>query len=714
MHLLQAKAGSVSDGSEAVDLGQTPGDIVFLTAADTEIASMALARRRCGPSFPSVRVANYLQLSHPMSVDLYVEQIVGQAKLVVARLLGGRSYWSYGVEQIAEGCRRHAVPVAFLPGDDQPDEDLSESSTVDSATYHRLWQYCIHGGPDNAYQFLQCAADSAGFGTDWLEPRPLLRAGIYWPTLETPDLVQLRTQWRAGAPVAAIVFYRALLQASNLSPVDALIDALAELGVNALPIFCASLKDPLSAELIETLLDESGAGVILNTTGFAVSSPGQRRKATPFDAACCPVLQVVLASGTESGWRTETRGLSARDIAMNVALPEVDGRVLSRAIAFKAEAEFDALCECAIVNHAVEPSRVQFVAALAANWLHLRAAPPSARRVALVLANYPNRDGRLGNGVGLDTPAGTVNALRALAANGFDVDQIPPDGDALIAHLMAGPTNAATDGREIRETLTADDYHTYFERLPDALQAAVTARWGAPEDDPFYLMDGQAFALPVLRCGSAIVGLQPARGYNINPTETYHDPDLVPPHGYFAFYLWLRHHAGVHAVVHMGKHGNLEWLPGKALALSEACYPEALLGPMPHVYPFIVNDPGEGTQAKRRAQAVIIDHLTPPLTRAESYGPLAELERLVDEYYEASGVDPRRLALLRREILELANREGLASDCGIVAEDAPDDALGKLDNYLCELKELQIRDGLHIFGESPTGPQLTDLLVALT
>ena len=210
-----------------------------------------------------------------------------------------------------------------------------------------------------------------------------------------------------------------------------------------------------------------------------------------------------------------------------------------------------------------------------------------------------------------------------------------------------------------------------------------------------------------------MVGIQPARGYNIDPSASYHDPDLPPPHGYLAFYGWLRREFGAHAIVHMGKHGNLEWLPGKALALSADCLPEAVLGPLPHIYPFIVNDPGEGAQAKRRAAAVIVDHLTPPLTRAETYGPLSELERLVDEYYEAAGLDPRRMAYLRGEILALSARLGLDRDIGIGPADDADAALGKLDNHLCELKELQIRDGLHVFGQAPAGDQLTDLLVAL-
>ncbi len=251
------------------------------------------------------------------------------------------------------------------------------------------------------------------------------------------------------------------------------------------------------------------------------------------------------------------------------------------------------------------------------------------------------------------------------------------------------------------------DYQSYVQ-IPDG----IAQRWGAAEDDP-HCVDG-AFRLPLIQLGNVFIGIQPARGYNIDPVKTYHDPDLVPPHDYLAFYRYLRKIAQIDAIVHFGKHGNLEWLPGKALALSEACYPEAMLGPLPHLYPFIVNDPGEGTQAKRRASAVIIDHLTPPLTRAESYGPLRDLELLVDEYYEAAQLDPRRCRDLRDRILDLAQGSGMAEDCGIAKTDDADTALAKLDNQLCELKELQIRDGLHIFGRSPGGTERDALLVALT
>jgi cobaltochelatase CobN len=298
---------------------------------------------------------------------------------------------------------------------------------------------------------------------------------------------------------------------------------------------------------------------------------------------------------------------------------------------------------------------------------------------------------------------------------------MPEDAAALMAGLSGGVTNDpdVLEQRAVGETLPVADYRRFLDALPAEVREAVCGRWGEPEDDPF-VRDGR-FLLPARRHGNVVVAIQPARGYAIDPVRSYHDPALVPPHAYLAFYAWLRGAGGggaeggfgAHAVVHFGKHGNLEWLPGKSLALSEACFPEAALGPLPNLYPFIVNDPGEGTQAKRRSAAVVIDHLTPPLTRAESYGPLRELEMLVDEYFEAASVDPRRLPILRDRILEMSAAAGLDVDCGISRDDDPDTALLKLDNHLCELKEMQIRDGLHVFGVSPEGALLHNLAVAL-
>jgi cobaltochelatase CobN len=718
MHLLAARRGAIEDGSAAVDLAQSPGEIVVLSAADSELASLAAAQRRlvdADPDWPSLRLASLLKLRHNFSVDLYIESVVAHARLVVARLLGGRGYWPYGVERLVETCRERGTALALLPGDDREDPDLAGLGTVGDGDSRLLWRYLVEGGPANAEQFLRVASRLVGRDTETRPPAPLLRAGLYSPGLAAPSLDDIRAGWREGQAIAALVFYRALVQAANTAPVDALVGALAARGLNPLPLFAQSLKDPEAAAVLGEILAAAPPDIVLNATAFSVAAPGAERAATVFDAADCPVLQVVFSGAEETAWRDGTRGLDARDVAMNVVLPEVDGRVLTRAVSFKRGVRREPLTEADLVEYATVADRVAFVADLARNWVRLRRKEPAERRVAIVLANYPNRDGRIGNGVGLDTPAATAGVLAALSAAGYRVEDAPESGDALVARLLAGPTNGDPT-RPAEETLSRADYAAFFASLPRAVQDRVSERWGAPERDPFFRegrLDCGAFAIPAFRLGNVAVGLQPARGYNIDPAASYHDPDLVPPHFYLAFYAWLADGFRADAVVQMGKHGNLEWLPGKALALSAECFPEAALGPMPHLYPFIVNDPGEGAQAKRRAQAVVVDHLTPPLTRAESYGKLAELERLVDEYYEAASSDPRRLKPLAAEILDVAGSAGIAAECGIAPGEAADAALGKLDGYLCELKEMQIRDGLHVFGRSPEGGKLVDLLVAL-
>lgn len=723
MHLLAATPGNVDDGNEPVDLGQTPADVVFISAADTELAALSEARSEMQGA-PTLRLANLTHLQHPMSVDLHIEACATKSKIVIARVLGGAGYWKYGLEQYAAHLHDAGVPFVALPGDDKPDPDLWRLSTVNREDYDALWAYMVEGGPQNASGLLGYAKAMLAGTEKPASATPLLRAGVYWPGSGVADLSAARKNWIDNAPVVPLIFYRALVQGAGLHPINRMVKALLHQGLNPLPIFVASLKDPVSVATLEQIFTSAPPEVILNCTSFAVGSPHQGEHRTGASnplamqaANGCTVFQVVLAASSEDAWEEGLTGLSARDIAMNVALPEVDGRVLSRAISFKGEAYFDEATECPIAAYRARGDRISFVAELAANWAKLRRVAPQKRKVALILANYPNKDGRLANGVGLDTPASTMHVLDLLANEGYSISNPPENSDDLMQMILAGPTNWLTDRAQKTGgvQISFADYQIAYGQLPWDLRERIEARWGAPDQDPFYTegeVDCGYFSLSVLQFGNVVVGLQPARGYNINPTETYHSPDLVPPHNYLAFYFWLRHQFGTHAIVHMGKHGNLEWLPGKALALSDSCLPEAVLGPMPHIYPFIVNDPGEGTQAKRRAQAVIIDHLTPPLTRAETYGPLKELEALVDEYYEAAGVDPRRIEYLRREILSLTSVTGLAEDAGMSGSDEDSD-LAKLDSYLCELKEAQIRDGLHVFGQSPTGRLERDLTQAL-
>jgi cobaltochelatase CobN len=690
MHLIATTSGVVDGGAIAVDLKQSSGDIVILSAADSELAALALAYDGLPEGAPSLRLANLLQLQHNYSVDLYTEQTLAHAKLIIVRLLGGKAYWPYGVARLVE---LESVRLVLLSGGTDQDLELKALSTVSGEDWDTLREYFANGGPDNMRQALDYAAWLLNGGS---KPAPA-------QFFSACSALSRHSSFRRNDGLSAgvtLVFYRSVVEGGQTAPINALIDELQNRGLTTSAIYVSSLKDKTCQAYLREHFDTYPTDVIINATSFAVGNPEQDVLAQQG----CPVLQVTLGGNTQEQWQESTSGLASKDLAMSVVLPELDGRIYAGVISFKADHHWHEKTQCRIVTYKPVPDRITRVAELAANWCKLRTVAPDKKRIAIILANYPNKDGRIANGVGYDTPASTINIMKALGAS-----SIPENGNALIEALQTNKTNA-NNAKKSTTQLACAQYKTLFATWPQTIRKEVTARWGEPEADPF-VHDG-AFQLPFLTFGNVVVGIQPARGYNIDPKATYHDPALVPPHGYIAAYLWLRYVFCAHAIIHNGKHGNLEWLPGKSVGLSENCYPDAILGPIPHIYPFIVNDPGEGTAAKRRASAVIIDHLTPPLTRAESYGPLKDLEALVDEYYLASGLDRRRLSLLKDNILALTRHHHMDKDAGFTGDDDAD--LQKLDTFLCDLKEAQIRDGLHILGESPTGQQETDLLVALT
>ncbi|WP_019653244.1 cobaltochelatase subunit CobN [Variovorax atrisoli] len=732
MHLLSTQPGRfVEDDSVVTRLDQTPGDIVVLSSADTTLALLAAARTALAatdPGYPSLRLANLMYLRQPASLDLYVDEVLQHARVVVVDHLGAESAWAYGLQQLEKLAKRKGQRLAMFSGDLQEDEDLLARGTLSRAVSRQLWQYMRSGGAGNAMQFLrEVAFHGLGHGEAPLPPRSLPQVALHVPggaaaSHTVAGIDDLRAGWHAGAPVVALVFYRSHLLSGNTAAFDALAAALTAQGLNPLPVALDSLKDPLCLSTLRALCAEHDVQLVLNTTAFAAlgqGGPGGQSDEVEL-AGDAPVLQVIVSGGNREDWLADSQGLRPRDIAMQIALPEMDGRIVTRAVSFKGLSHRCELTQTEVVNYQPEPDRVAFVAELARRWCRLRSLRAEGKRIALILANYPGSEGRIGSGVGLDTPASVMAILHAMAADGYalgDPGAMPADGDALMRRLQEGIANDPSQwaSRPAWQSFALADYRACLARLPDGMAAAIDARWGPPEQDPM-LRNGR-FMIAGLRLGRVFVGIQPARALGSPGAAdyaSYHDAELVPPHSYLAFYFWLREAFAIDAVVHVGKHGNLEWLPGKSIALSQACWPDAILGPMPNVYPFIVNDPGEGAQAKRRTQAVIVDHLMPPLTRAENHGPMQDLERQVDEYYDALLVDARRAKVLRAQILAAVRAQHLVEELGLPGAQEEDDAvLARVDAYLCELKETQIRDGLHVFGASPSGRLRRDTLLAL-
>ena len=721
MHRIAAMPGGWNPEDDGVVyIQQDPASIVIITAQDTDISALARAVDQL-PDAADVRVASLLALQQELTIDTYADDVLEQAKVIVVRLLGGVSYWAYGLEVVQDIADRTGAKLIVVPGDDRPDPALTSRSTVPLMDVNQVWRYFTEGGVGNFKNLLRFLGDRfLGLHVGFDDPNPIPKVGLYpFPVFKIEH------------PRVGILFYRAHYLAGNTAPIDAMCQALIDRDLTPVPVFVASLRDPeVQFDVLRVFKpkDEPSILALLNTTSFSVLNPvplysqtDNSSVETPnhpdapelWQQLNIPVLQMILSGGTESDWAAQLRGLSPRDTAMNVALPEVDGRIISRAVSFKAVQEKHPRLQTEVVGYQPVQNRIEFVADLAKNWVNLSVKQVCDRRVALILANYPNRDGRLANGVGLDTPQSCVEILNALQQAGYLVSTIPKNGDELIQWLTRGVTNDV-EGRDIRsvyQSLSNIDYLTYFATLPLQVQDGMEKRWGVASDP--------SFAVPGIQLGNIFIGIQPARGYDHDPSLNYHAPDLEPTHDYLAFYEWVRGAFGASAIVHVGKHGNLEWLPGKSIALSEQCYPEVALGPMPHFYPFIVNDPGEGAQAKRRSQAVILDHLTPPMTRAELYGDLQALENLVDEYYEAMNLDPTRMKPLREKILNLLEVSELNADLGLklTAEELKarfeNTVMSHLDRSLCELKEAQIRDGLHILGVCPFGSQLRDLVIAI-
>ncbi len=477
------------------------------------------------------------------------------------------------------------------------------------------------------------------------------------------------------------------------------------------------------------LTDEQGktrVDVLISTLSFTVAnlSEGTHTEASGavvdlFETLDVPVLQAVLCTSSSAEWEASSAGLTPRDTAMNVVLPEFDGRINTVAISFKEEGRFDEQLGTTIKAYVPVEDRVAFTVRLALNHARLRSTPNAEKRIAILFGNYPTKNARIGNGVGLDTPASVMNLLRALSEAGYNVGEIPPDGDALMHRLIDRCTNDEeflTDDqlRNAVGHVSLATYDAWFNELPAEARRAMVEQWGVPLGAVGRIED--RLAIPGLRFGNVFVGIQPPRGFGADPMAIYHSPDLPPTHHYLAYYRWLRDEFGAHAVIHMGKHGNLEWLPGKATALSEECYPEIMLSDLPNFYPYIINNPGEGTQAKRRAHAVIIDHLIPPMTQAETYDDLARLEQLLDEYYRMASLDPVKLPHITQQIWSIVTQNNLDRDLKV--ERCPeaeefDGFLQEIDGYLCELGDAQIRDGLHIFGEPPQGEQRVGLIQAM-
>jgi cobaltochelatase CobN len=686
MHILLRERHGLEETAAAEDLGQLPADLVVLSFSDSDLSAFAAAWRGGRETLPTLRLANLRRLAHPLSVDLYIEKTLSGARGILIRLLGGVDYWRYGVEQVSALAAAKGIALAIVPGDGRPDPRLDAASNLPPSTLRRLKTLCDGGGPDTARAALAQLALAAGLPAVAPVQRAVLhRHGFYVPgtgVIEPADL-DLAPD---GGPIVLVVFYRAFLAASDTDPVDRLIGELTRRGVRAIGLFAASLKDPESSDWLRHWIANIAPDLIINATAF--SARGDSGAGSPFDVVDAPVLQVALAGSSRELWAESDRGLSPPDLAIHVVLPELDGRIFAGAASFKRIEAADPELGYARTIHCGDDERIAAIVARALAWIALRRSTQADKRVAIVLSAYPGRDDQMAHAVGLDAPESSVEVLNLLRDRGYTIADAPADGATLIDRLKT---------ETIRWPL--EEYRGHLTRLDPALVADLEAQWGAPESDPAIAHND--FVFKAVRCGHALIALQPDRGQRADRAAEYHDPRRAPRHSYVAFYLWLRHVAKCDALIHMGAHGTLEWLPGKSVALSSSCWPDALLGATPVIYPFIVNNPGEAAAAKRRLGAVTIGHITPPISAGALPPGLHAIERLLDEYSVAEGLDPRRRERLARAIIDSAREAGLDRDSGLTDTMTPREAVVRLDSFVCDVKNTLVADGLHVFGRVP-------------
>ena len=726
MHRIATKPGDLDSERKLEGVCQTPADILFISTADTELSGLAQVwgKRFGKKAEQTLSLMQAIPLQHPDAAEHYADHVLCEAKLAILRLHGGYGYFPHLLDEIIH-IKNHGAKtrILVLPGTDEWDPELMKFNDYAEPVVRKIFAYFREGGIDNMERAAEAVELLLENKTEGF-PEALKIPTFGWLAKKSVDKINSAAKSEKDrkliiSPTSCqdkeigrvwITFYRALQQTGDMAVVEALTEALIKQGLEVSGFYAYSLREPEAQQEMLQKAEEEPPDAILTMQSFSIGTgpcggnidEREETRISFLERLNCPVIQVPTSTEDREEWLKNPRGLSATNAAMSVVLPETDGRLFSTVVGFKSEETYDPDLQFRSKRLAPDSNQIAHVAELTANWVRLRRTANTEKRVAIILANYPNKDSRLGNGVGLDTPASVIAFLKDLGKRGYSVDNIPENGDELIQILQAGITNDSelSYGKTPDQGISRERLFEMIGELLESSQATLAKQWTHEVAD-YIPIAGKRF-------GNIFIGIQPQRGFGLQTQAIYHDPALSPPPEYLAFYQWIQEDFDAHAVIHFGKHGNLEWLPGRSVALGSDDFPQIALKTLPNLYPFIVNDPGEGTQAKRRASAVIVDHLTPPLTRAGLYEELDKAERLLEEHAHCETLYPERAHELEHEIEHLLEHADWSAE---LPED--EDQLNALSNHLCELKESQIRSGLHIFGQLPQGEKKIDFLLSL-
>ena len=621
------------------------------------------------------------------------------------------------------------TPSFIHTGIDDENTAMQKQSTLPPMVYSNLIKYQHVVGKENYSSFLRIVMkELGGFNC---EPDPIAVPrwdGLYGLPDGVSEEEYLDTiATSKSTPVIGILIHYRNIQLNDTLHIDALIDSIRAHG--AVPLAMYSNMTPFGEGYqglrgaLKKYMRRDGKPLIdamIVTCGFTLSllsAPGDgtsKVETSVFEMLDVPVLQAMSTSFSYEKWKASLVGVDSMMLCSVVYQPEFDGQIITVTIACSERVE----TPYGIKNVMRPiPDRVDKIARLALNWARLRKKPMRDKKVAIILHNMPPRADMIGCAYGLDTPASVHNMFCLLRDKGVALDYVFENGHEIITKITEGVTN---DGRflsenEILERSAAvalrESYTPWFEAMPEKVLNELERDWG--EMPGSFMAVEEKILVPGIINGNLFIGLQPPRAFEEKAEEAYHSAEMVCPYQYLAFYRYLKYEFGADVFVHVGTHGTLEWLPGKEVGLSGECYPDIAIDDMPHLYPYIIDVPGEGAQAKRRASAVILDHLIPSMSESGTYGAITGIDEKIAQYYRAKTEAPSKLEILSEQIWESVLQADLHTDLELSQETFFEDAesaIKKLHIWLEEIKCTQVRDGLHIFGDTPTGQRYRNML----
>ena len=643
--------------------------------------------------------------------DRIWERKFGGACLVVARFfrnISKSAFW--------ESCRTFLaaqnIPYLLDAVEGKSDEQEEKSAGVEPSVAARLKGYTFYGGAENFKNFWLYASsltDAAIPAPE--EPKQRCWAGIYHPELSdgcTTDLASYRkTYCKPDRPTLGLLFYRDEWIWDDLAYPAAFIAEAERQGCNAIAVFSNQLPDeklgmPSIRKVFDDYFTADGKTIIdtlVSTMKFSQVGNGSLTVGE-LETLGVPILAAYTLLTTEKDWRENPEGLNAVETSIAAALPELDGAIHGVPIAGR-----NVLPDGA-VEYAPMPKRLALMVEKAKKWATLRRLKNEDKKIALIFHNYPPKNYNIGSASGLDSMESARRLLVRMKEDGYSLDFLPETSEELLRVMTSHATNdlsLLTDAQaEECEKLSAREYEAFFNTLPEAARQKMTEQWGEPPGSVM-LSDEGNILVPGTMNGNVFMTVQPARQYGMDPSRAYHDPSIAPTHQYLAFYYWLREIFKADAVIHFGTHGNLEWLPGKAVGLDEESYPDIAFGALPNIYPYLMTISGEGIIAKRRSAGCLIGYLPAPVAEAGAFDEIAELEKMADEYSHFQNKDGEQAAALEEKIRHLAKDTKLDESLH-VEENVPfAEFLSELHTLIEELQDSEVHVGLHVLGEPPQG-----------